>query len=86
MIGAIGHLKNEMRSFGSGEAACRGRERVGALKIEEHSFSDLARRTGGGGGSECAMRREHRRPPICSSAFWCMRLLQLLAFLQSGEL
>ena len=26
------------------------RERVGALKIEEHSLSDLARRTEGGGG------------------------------------
>ena len=32
------------------EAACRGRERVGVLKIEEHSLSGSARRTEGGGG------------------------------------
>ena len=35
----------------AGEAACRGREIVGVLKIEEHSVSVLARRTEGSGGS-----------------------------------
>ena len=48
----------------AGEAACQRRERVGVLKIEEHSLSGFARRTEGGGGSEYAMRREHRRPPF----------------------
>ena len=66
-------------SGSAGEAACWGRERIGVLKIEDHLLSDLARRTEVGGGSECAMRREHRRPPFCSSAFRCIRLLQLLA-------
>ena len=37
-------------SGSAGEAACREREKVDVLKIEEHSLSDLARRTERVGG------------------------------------
>ena len=57
-------------SGSAGEAACQGRERVGALKIEEHSLSDLARRTEGGGGS--MGYRLFRRPPDLSLCVWVL--------------
>ena len=72
-VGGLGRLKAKVRAtFGRVGGQGGGHRRL--LESDRNwQESDNASRTPctpkRGGGSECAMRREHRRPRICRSAF-----------------